>query len=235
MIVPFSELPGRHERHLRRKFRNPLFPAPVWSLAEHELSDIQRKDHDELLVFLADLRDLVRRAVDLRSNEETQVVLDLKGELDRAYERACGLADDQSGNKDAIRKLIAVIMATIRASATGDPVAEQELDDEEEARRIHFQLLEEPLVADLLDPESLIRPAELAPTLLSATQTALHLALELFDVDQLALLCRDARSLLDGRDWLPAEISGASERLALLESRLDVLMTSQPRRDAGGG
>ena len=82
MIVPFSELPGRHERHLRRKFRNPLFPAPVWSLAEHELSDIQRKDHDELLVFLADLRDLVRRAVDLRSNEETQVVLDLTGALE---------------------------------------------------------------------------------------------------------------------------------------------------------
>ena len=234
MSVPFSEMPGRHERHLRRKLRNPLFPTPAWDLQDHELSDVQRRDHDELVAFLADLRDLVRRAVDLRANEETQIVLDLKGELDRAYEQACGLGGDHSGNKDAIRKLIAVIMAAIRAAAAGDPVAERELDDEEEARRVHFQLLEEPLVADLLHPQSLIRPDELAPALLSSTASAVRAVLELFDADQLALVCHDAQALLRGRDWLPLELSGAAARLAQLESHLDALAAARPRQDFGG-
>lgn len=233
MIVSFSEMPGRHERHLRRKLKNPLFPAPVWNLAENDLADAQRRDHEEFVAFLADLRDLVQRAVDLPANEETEVVLDLKAELDRAYERASGLAGDQSGNKDAVRKLIAVIMAAIRTAAAGDPVAGRELDDEEEARRLHFQSLEEPLVADLLDPASLIRPDELAPVLLTSTEPAVRTVLELFDADQLALVCSDARSLLSGRDWLPLELSGAAARLALLESRLSELTASQQRRDAG--
>ena len=233
MIVRFSQLPGRHERHLRRRFRNPLFPAPAWTVSDRALLDIQRQDQEELSAYLAELRDLVQRAVDLRPNEETQVVLDLKGELDRAYERAALLANDQSGNKEAIRKLIAVIMATIRASAAGDPVAVQELDDEEEARRIHFRLLEHPLVADLLDPASLVRADELAPSLLSDNEPAVRAALELFDADQLALLCREARSLLQGRDWLPLELAGAHDRLALLESRLESLASRPPRSGSG--
>jgi hypothetical protein len=233
MIFPFSQLPGRHERHLRRKFRNPLFPSPAWNVTEQVLLDIQRRDHEELSAYLADLRDLVQRAVDLRPDEETQVVLGLKGELDRAYERAALLADDQTGNKEAIRKLIAVIMAAIRATAAGDPVAERELDDEEEARRIHFRLLEHPLVADLLDPGSLIRPDELAPSFLSDDEPAVRAALELFDGDQLSLLCREARSLLHGRDWLPLELAEAQGRLALLESRLVSLTDHRPRRESG--
>lgn len=231
MIVSFSQRPGRHERHLRRRFRNPLFPAPAWTLGEQALVDIRRQDHEELSAYLAQLRDLVQRAVDLRPNEEAQVVLDLKGELDRTYERAALLADDQSGSKEAIRKLIAAIMSTIRASSEGDPLAERELDDEEEARRIHFRLLEHPLVADLLDPASLIRPDELAPSLLSDSEPAVRAALELFDADQLALLCRDGRSLLRGRDWLPLELAGAQDRLALLESRLESL-TSRRSNEA---
>lgn len=234
MRVPFSEMPGRHERHLRRKLDNPLFPGPLRKCSDPDLREAQRRDHEELIAFLADLRDLVQRAVDLRPNEETQRVLDLKGELDRAYERASFLADDQAGNKDAIRTLVAVIMATIRAAAAGDPVAEQELEGEEEARRIHFRLLRYPLVADLLDPGSVIRPDELASTLLSESGDAVAAAIELFDADQLTLLCQDARRLLAGCGRLPETAAGAPARLVQMEQRLASLLRSGGR-DAGRG
>ena len=111
MQVPFSEKPGRHERHFRRKLGNRLMPCPLPSEYDKEdLLEVQRLDHEELLQFLTGLRETVRRAVDLQPREESQVVLDLKAELEKMYETACGLADEQGGNKSAIRQLIAVIM-----------------------------------------------------------------------------------------------------------------------------
>lgn len=233
MHVPFSELPGRHERHLRRKLGNPLFPAPLSEPSEKALLETQRRDHEELIAFLAGLRELVQRAVELRPTEESQIVLDLKSSLDEAYERASGLAGDQSGNREAIRTLIASIMSTIRAAAAGDAMAERQLDEEDEARRLHLKLLEHPLVADLLDPDSLIGPDELAATLLTESDDAVQAALELFDIDQLRLLRRDARGLLDGLAELPSGLGGAPRRLGMIEVRLDQLVGDQQRRETG--
>jgi len=220
VIVTFSEYPGRHERHFRRKVGNPLFPEPVQNPKNDQIWEVQRRDHEELIAFMSRLRDLVQRAVDLKPNEESQVVLDLKTGLDKAYEEACSLAEDQTGNKEAIRQLIAVITSTIRRSAAGDPLAARELDDEDEARQLHFRLLEQPLVADLLAPDSPIGPGELVPTLLSESAPAVRAALELFDQVQLDELCRDARELLAACGPLPAQVADAPARLAFMEQRL---------------
>ena len=232
MPAPFSEIPGRHERHLRRKKGNPLFGEGAGPCTDTEVMEAQRRDHEELVAFMARFRELVQRAVDLRPTEESQTVLDLKTELDRAYEEASGLADDQAGNKEAIRQLLAVIMATIRSSAGADAIAQRELDDEDEARRMHFRLLEYPLVADLLHPQSVIQPDELAPTLLTAGMDELAAALGLFDAEHLVLLCRDARQLVAGCGRLPDALLEVPARLATMEARLAEL---SPREVAGDG
>ena len=152
--APFSNKPGRHERHFLRKLDNPLFPHPVIDPADEEILEVQRLDHDELLAFITELRRLVQQAIELKPNEESQVILDLKADLDKAYEKACTMADEQEGNKQAIQQLINVIMRTIRVNATGDAAAEQQLNEEEQARAFHFSLLEQPIVPDLLDPGS---------------------------------------------------------------------------------
>ena len=226
MRVTYSELPGRHERHLRRRAGNPLFPRSIAAVGEAELLEVQRLDHEELLVFLTELRGTVQRAVSLKSNEQTQVVLDLKADLERLYETAAGLPDEQDGNKTAIRQLVAVIAQTVRSAASGDPLATTELEMEETARAAHFALLEQPLVAELLHPESLIEPDELAPTLLSETEAAVAAALQLFDPAQLAAIAADARRLLErhaGQETLPAQ---AWQRLTQIEQRLRELRPS---------
>ncbi len=218
MRVPFSELPGRHERHYRRKIGNPLFADGETEANDEDLLEAQRLDHQELLDFLGELRERVQRAVDLQPNEDTQVVLDLKSDLDRLYESACGLADDQSGNKLAIRQLLAVIMKTVWQAAANDSLAETELEQEEQARAAHFELLEQPLLADLLHPQSVIGPEELLPTLLSETEPAVRAALTLFEAEQLALLCADGQALLQR---LAGAVSAeARRRLRQLELHL---------------
>ncbi len=224
MSVPFSEYPGRHERHFRRKLGNPLFPGSATGYSETQLLETQRRDHQDLVGFMTRLRELVRRAVDLKPNEESQVILDLKMELDRAYEDACRLGGDQTGNKEAIRHLVAVIMSTVRQAAGADHAAQRELDEEDEARRLHLQLLKHPLVVDVLDPDSLITPDELAATLLSAPTPEFEAVLGLFDADQLVLLCKDARQLHHTMGELSETVSGVPERLDMMMARLAELV-----------
>ena len=212
-VVPFSERPGRHERHFRRKLDNPLFPRPVREWSEDDLLEVQRLDHEELMAFLQSLRRLVRQAVELKPMEETQVILDLKAELEKHYEQACSLADQQEGNKQAIRQLVEVIMGTIRRNAAGDPLAEQELAEEELARRTHFELLEHALVADLLHPDSLIQADELAAVLLTDDEAQVLAAWGLFDEDQRQLLLTQ----MEGRlATAPGGQEAARQRLARL-------------------
>jgi hypothetical protein len=217
-MTTFSEMPGRHERHYRRRLDNPLFGERAMRFDDDTLLEMQRLDHEELLAFLDELRGTVRRAVELQANEESDVVLDLKSRLDQLYEQSAGLADDHAGNQSAIADLIEVIMRNVERGAAGDPQAMQELADERVAREAHFRLLRQPLVADLLHPQSTIGPDDLVPTLLSSDSDALDAALALFDVEQLRQLYAQAVDCLQGADGSAAD---AAQRLGQMRDRLE--------------
>ncbi len=213
--IAFSERPGRHERHFRRKLDNPLFPRPIQEFGNEDLLEVQRQDHEELLSFLQSLRQLVGQAVTLQPNEETQVILDLKAELEKHYEQACGLADNQSANKQAIAQLIDVIMATVQRNAAGDALAEQELREEALARSTHFSLLESTLVADLLHPQSVIQEDELAPVFLTDPEDTVRPAMELFDAEQRLQIAADMRALLQDNAFADGDLYDRLEWLVL--------------------
>ena len=224
MTVSFSQLPGRHERHYRRKLDNPLFADRAETRDDERLLEMQRLDHEELLGFIEALRSTVQRAVDLKPNEESDVILALKEQLDRLFEQSAGLADEQSGNQGAIRELLAVIMRNVERGAAADPQALDELEQEHAAREAHFTLLMQPLVADLLHPESTIGPGELAPSLLSESEPAVAAVLQLFDLAQLRALQTDAeRCLADCAD----PPSAAGERLQQIAAQIGVLQGAQ--------
>ncbi|MCU7842259.1 MAG: hypothetical protein KZQ93_00305 [Candidatus Thiodiazotropha sp. (ex Monitilora ramsayi)] len=222
MRLLFSELPGRHERHLLRKQDNPLFPEAQRRFTQSELTEAQRLDHEELEAYIRDLRNLVGEAVSLGPHEQSDVILDLKERLDKAYESACRLADDQTPNKDAILRLVAVIMRAVWKGAGNDTLAKQELEQEEEARRLHYEMLEYPLVADLLDPDSLIKQDELLPVLLSAKEDAFTAAVTLFDPSQLGALCDQGEAYLQTLDSSES-MSEAKQRLEQLQSLREVV------------
>ena len=215
----FSRRPGRHERHLRRRHANPLFPESRRAVSESDVMAARRLDQAEVEDLMQRFRDLVQRAIDLEPHVQSDVLLQLKEDFDRAYEECAGLAGDQSKVKEAIETLVGTIMNAIRKGAEGDPVAMQKLDEEEEARRLHYRLLEWPLVADLLHPETVIREEELVPTLLSEEDAGLEEVLALFTPEQLALLVAEARALLGRLPEDAPEAGDARRRLARMEAR----------------
>lgn len=225
MSVSFSQRPGRHERHYRRLINNPLFGEAAKKLNDTELLDVQRLDHEELLAFLGVLRTTVQRAIELQPNEGSEVILELKEQLDRLYEQSAGLADDHRGNQSAIAELIEVIMRNVERGAAGDPQAIDELSQERAAREAHFELLTFPLVADLLHPASTIGTDDLAPGLLSADADELAAALALFDAAQLTALYEDAQRCLASCLSPPEH---AAERLQQIGAQLVVMRQQLP-------
>jgi hypothetical protein len=195
MSIPFSELPGRHERHYKRRLDNPLFREPA-SLNDADLLDAQRQDHEELLAFITELRATVERALNLKSNEASDVILKLKEDLERLYETSAGLADEQGANQQALSQLLSAVMNTIRSNTTGDSLAEQEMAMEQQARQMHFELLQHALVADLLHPETLIAPDQLVPTLLSSPTEQVKAVMVVFDPEQLSMIAKEAEALI---------------------------------------
>ena len=142
----------------------------------------------------------MQQAIDLKPSEESEVILKLKEDLERLYEISAGLADDQKQNQFAIKQLLGIVMGTIITNSSGDPLAEEELQMEAEARSMHFKMLEVPLVADLLHPLSLIDSDELVATLLSEPLDSLEVALQLFDLEQKEQISAQAQALLDSVD-----------------------------------
>ena len=225
MELPFTHKPGRRERHLRRRHENPLFAWPVDSIEPLELLAAQRDDHEEMLTFRDSFRALVQRAMDLPPNAGSDQVLALKEDLERHYEQACGLPEDHSQERAALRRLIDLTAKAVRRAAGQDSLALAELDDGERASAIHLRLLEQPLVADLLHPETLITPEDLVATLLTAAPDELTAALELFDPVQVQDLTQQGQALIASLDAQGVDTRAAAERLLVLRAPASTTVT----------
>ncbi len=216
MDIPFSTQPGAHERQLRIRYRNPLFPADRQQVSLIDLADAQASDEVELKQFQREFADTFRRAADMGEHVGSETILALKQKCDALYEKACGLGGDLSVEKQNLKRFLDVLMTAIISGAAGDAHALEELNQEASARKLHFRLLQAPVVSDLLRPDSPVAENEWLPTLLSQSSRDLQLALELFDPQQRRDLHQRAtgliRQLTQSDIALPADMP---EKLAL--------------------
>ncbi len=220
MELPFTHRPGRRERHLRRRHGNPLFAWPLEEIPPETLLAAQKADHEEMKAFQRDFRQLVQQAIDLPPSASSDTVLSLKEALERCYEQSFGLPEDQEPAREALAKLIELITQAVQRAAGADPLAQRELAAERTARAIHFRLLRQPLVADLLHPESPIQKEELAPSVLCARPSEVDALLEILDPPQIAALIQQGRALLEQRAAQGLQLPEAQARLTQLEQAL---------------
>ncbi len=179
--IKFSALPGAYERHLQRKYHNPLFPSPDQHLFNKEVEQAREKDQQDLRAFFDAFEETVQEAVELSESVESDVLLDLKEKLERLYVQSTSLAGDLGQHQDALQKLLSVCMTGILKGAEHDPVAIKKIQDELTAREVFFELLDNPFVAVLLRGDEIIHESEMIPCILSEPAESLPQVLELFD------------------------------------------------------
>ncbi len=220
MSLTFSLHPGARERHLCRQYKNPLYAVEHQDFEEQRLAGARYMDEKEQDEFFETFHALLGKVAELKPNEGSEIMLDLKSQLDQSYELCSGLMGEHRSEQEAIIKLVGVIMASIWQSAEGDAEAEQNLKEEELARNTHFRLLEFPLVADLLRPRSPIVQDQLIPTLLTESEGAIRAAFQLFDKEHQQLIYQQAKELLASKEQKTEELSGAWNNLKLMADLL---------------
>lgn len=216
---------GAHQRHLLRRKDNPLFPSHLRHVDAASLAAAVARDDEERQAFIVGFRQLLEQATSLKPNEESEVLLSLKGRLDEAYTRCASLGGDVATLQQALARLTAVIMNAIRAGARQDPQALQELEQEQLARDSHYHLLEQPLVADLMRPNSPITVEDLVPSLLSESTEGLEVVMWLFEANELSEICQQGRDILSQCQEsgpIVAQARRNLERLELLLAQVGV-------------
>jgi hypothetical protein len=219
--------PGAFERHLIRRSDNILFGSRQTEVSSDSLQENQKKDHDILQQFMLDFREVMTLAIALKANEDSEVILEIKDKLDKAYAGSVSIADDQTRVQDSIKKLLAVVMQSVRKGAGDDAHALQELEQEDTAREANFAFLESKLVADILDPDSPITDEDLIPTLLSAEKDDLALATQLFDKDQTTYILSESEALLNKLDAEGHDVKQAAENFVFMEGYKEYLEQNQ--------
>ncbi len=195
MTYNLNNIAGAHERHLLRKSNNPLFGRPQYT--SQDLERARFLDQEELKQFTVEMQRAITQCLELGETAETDDILLLKEQLEKLYERSCGLAGDLSNEQAAIQSVITPIMSAIEKNSKTDPKAMQKLDEEKTARMLHSELLKNKLVCDLLRPDSTIGESELPATLLSEPLEGLLPILDFFSKEQLLQLNIQANKLIE--------------------------------------
>jgi len=217
--LSFSQQPGPHERQLQRKLNNPLFGASA-EITQQTVQFAQQQDQHAMQQFMEQFRELVQRVVGLDKNVESDVVLLLKAQLEQQYAVCSGLAGQPEALKDAIRKLIAAISSTLRATSENDADALEKLSNDEEHTALHLHLCDHLIVSDILNPDEIIRNDEQIPTLLNESEDGLRAALALYPPERIALMVGEGKALLAKIEAEGHSLPLAWQRLAQMESWL---------------
>lgn len=215
MTLTFSTQPGPRERQLQRKLNKPIFGAVA--ITQQAIQLAQQQDQNALQQFMAQFRELVERAVKLDKNVESDVVLLLKAQLEQQYAVCAGLPGETKAIKEALKKLIAAISSTLRATSKNDPDALEKFANDEEHTELHFQLCDYVIVSDILNPDDIISEAEQLPTLLGEPADALQAVLVLLPPDRVLALIEQGKVLLDKTEADGHDVTDARQSLALME------------------
>jgi len=216
----FLDSPGCFERHIQRRYNNPLFAGYARELAEDDLYHARKQDEQDAQRFNESFQSLLTEMVDLPDKEDTEVILKQKSRIDELYTQCASLGGDHSREKEALNKLNGVLMNAVRNAAGNDPQAIDELSREQAAREIHMNLLEFPLVADLLRTDCPVAEDELVATLLSEEPAILGTIMTLFDQEQRQELQQLATDLLDELELEEAERLRYQDRVNAMDHTL---------------
>lgn len=216
MALQFSDHPGCWERHLQRQYKNPLFSHKSEPVTEEAIQIAQQKDKEEYFTFQKAFYELIREVAELESQVEVSFILKIKDEIDVLYEQCAGLGGDFSAEKKSLRKLSQLVTQSLVKSDTNT----YDIEQEKEARELHFSLLEHPFIAHLLRPQSPIAEDDIVPTLLSEEESAIQAAMSLFNTEQQQILCYEARNLLSRLKQEGYVLSIAWTRLMVMERPL---------------
>lgn len=218
----FSEWPGAWERHIIRKARHSHFFGSNESTLAEQLAQAKNRDQLELAQFNQHIGELALQCTNLGDQSSRELITGIKNKIDHCYDTACGLGAELDDQKEALAVLNELITTALRrALRDTDETDRLHLIKQESQRMQHLARLEYPIVCDLLRAVSPIPAGEIPAALLSETDEAYTIALEVLDQDK-------RRYLADGIESVATRI--ADQRILFrIDRKLAILQKVNDR------
>lgn len=218
MKLSFSAQPGCWERHLQRQYENPLFQHMEREITQDLVAAAQQRDEEERQRFQQGFHSLLSEVSTLASQVEAEIMFKFQDRIDALYEQCSGLGGDFAAEKQGLRNLNEIIMQAIKVSSQDKPEALAPLLEKDASRQRHFHLLNYPVIAHLLHPETPILVSDIVPTLLSEESEAVKMAMSLFSEEQQQVLIEEAQRLLQELKQQGYLLPHAWQQLAVMEA-----------------
>jgi len=192
--VRWSDAPGCFERHLQRRFRNPLFPLNRRDISSSELADAQARDAADFASFFHDFDGMIRGACSDDLPQTFSTHLKLRKETEELLVRAAEIGAIAQKQKASLQDFYATIVKTLRDGCATEevPALEQALQTSYQLQRTHTN----DFVAQLERKDGPISGAEVLPSVLSEDVETVRLVVEVFDESLLTAMRRLTTELL---------------------------------------
>jgi hypothetical protein len=213
--VLWSPSPGPNERHLRRRYRNPLFPNEAREVSQRDIDDACAKDRSLLNALRRRFRELLEVVANppdsITLKEGTKLML----EFDELREEFIAEGSEALSWLPDVERMETALAQTIESALADQPEMVAKYRAAEEMRLGSRALLVNPVVIEF----SRVPPEDLAATVASANPEHISVFLRALHGTPAQQVLRDAVSRL-----LVAAVAdgfsreAAAEKLAVLQA-----------------
>lgn len=156
--VIWSASPGLHERHLRRRVGNLLFPSERRFVTQREVDEARQRDDRERTELRNAARAMLEPIRILQSQTDLETALSLLQSLEQLWRRAVADGSETLTWIPLIDEAQRTLAEAIKASLSDDPEALSRFQRAEELRTAVRARLSNPVVLDLqsVPPEDFV-------------------------------------------------------------------------------
>ena len=182
--LQWSDHPGCFERHLQRKYKNPLFPPEARIVTQEQIDTAREKDRLEAEEFREQIGTALKPLKDLTAENRaipTTVLFNCRRRIDELFHRAAQLGGNLSQERGKLRKMQSIVTEMV-ASLPLKAELRQEWS-EAVAMKTQFQNQFENncFLAQALRSDSPITSGEFAAALLTEEPEVIRTVVELLD------------------------------------------------------
>lgn len=217
--LKWTDNPGCFERHLRRRFQNPLFPHERQNVSREDLEKAQARDAEELGEFLREFRNLTEREkvlVEMRDVpaayflEQSRII----GELIKKAAALGGSAFEHYPELVLRRGLIEDLLG--QESFSSDFV--EKLDQIKMMHEIRSESTDHPLVAQMARPDTPISRDDVFATVLTEGPIAIRAVLSSIPAGDLRIRFRAQIISMINKCILEGRVTAAEVDKELLDA-----------------
>ncbi len=165
-------------------------------MVQYQVVEARERDKKEQKEFLRNFKGVVEKVSKLPERADSERLLELIPELDSCYTQCMVLGAQFPKEKQALSRLIILFEQTLLRHAGTDNAFLEQFKQEQEARKMHHQALENPIVASMMRDDSPISNDELPATILSEPSSLIEEVLTFLNQEQIESLRKHAKELI---------------------------------------